>query len=113
MRTAIRLLSASTVAIALAGSAVLADRVTLSAGPTVEITFSAAARKDAVTGRVYVAFSRTAPNGRQTPIGQTDPTGVPLFSALVTDLAPGVIVRPRIEFMKVQRELREMRNRKT
>src|ERR1700683_1342566 len=55
-------------------------------GPHIDVTFTAAARATAVTGRVYVAISRT--NDRS-PIDQTDPTGVPLFALNVEGLAPG------------------------
>ena len=56
------------------------------AGPRFEISFPASARAGAVTGRVYVAISRT--NDR-TPIQQASPTGAPLFSRAVDQLAPG------------------------
>jgi hypothetical protein len=89
MRRIVSLSAALAVACVLAGTAALADRLRQAPGPSIEISFTAAARSEAVTGRVYVAFSRTPPNGRQTPIAQTAPTGVPLFSAAVTSLAPG------------------------
>jgi hypothetical protein len=57
-----------------------------SAGPRFEITFTTAARAEPVTGRVYVAISRT---NERTPIQQTSPTGAPLFSRAVDGLAPG------------------------
>ena len=47
------------------------------AGPRVEITFSAGARAEPVTGMVYVAISR---DNQRTPIEQASPTGAPLFS---------------------------------
>jgi hypothetical protein len=56
--------------------------------PRLEITFTAAARAAAVTGRVYVAISRS--NDRP-PIDQTDPTGVPLFAVNVETLGPGQV----------------------
>jgi hypothetical protein len=56
------------------------------AGLRVEITFSAAARSEPVTGMVYLAISK---DNQSTPIEQTDPEGVPLFSAFVQDLKPG------------------------
>src|SRR5438067_4553258 len=56
------------------------------AGLRVEISFSAAARSEPVTGMVYFAISK---NNQSTPIQQTDPEGVPLFSAFVQDLKPG------------------------
>ena len=55
-------------------------------GPRFEISFATSARADVVTGRVYVAISRA--NDRQTPIQQTSPTGAPLFSRAVENLAP-------------------------
>jgi hypothetical protein len=54
--------------------------------PSFEIRFSPDARKDAVTGRVYVALSKT--NARP-PIDQTSVTGVPLFGVNVDNLMPG------------------------
>ncbi|HEX5214719.1 MAG TPA: alpha/beta hydrolase-fold protein [Vicinamibacterales bacterium] len=56
------------------------------AGPRFEISFPAAARAEAITGRVYVAISRT--NDRS-PIQQASPTGAPLFSRAIDQLAPG------------------------
>jgi enterochelin esterase-like enzyme len=55
-------------------------------GPRIEVSFSPAARVDPVTGRVYVAVSRT---DQQTPIQQTGPTGAPLFAMAAEALAPG------------------------
>ena len=63
---------------------VLAQRAT--AGPRFTVAFPATAHAGPVTGRVYVALSRT--NDR-TPIQQTDTTGVPLFGVNVDALAPG------------------------
>jgi hypothetical protein len=57
--------------------------------PIVEISFAKEARAEAVTGMVYVAVSR---ENRRTPIEQTSPTGVPLFSHYVEGLAPGAAV---------------------
>jgi Putative esterase len=57
------------------------------AAPRFEIAFPASAHAEPITGRVYVALSRT--NDRQTPIQQADPTGVPLFGVNVENLAPG------------------------
>ena len=42
-----------------------------------------------MTGRVYVAISRAAD---RTPIQQASPTGAPLFSRAVENLAPGTPV---------------------
>jgi hypothetical protein len=56
-------------------------------GPSFEITFPASARAEPVTGRVYVAISRTSD---RTPIQQTSPTGAPLFSRSIDALKPGV-----------------------
>lgn len=60
-----------------------------SPGPRVEISFAASARHEPVTGMVYFAISR---DNRQTPIEQASPTGVPLFSHYVENLAPGATV---------------------
>ena len=56
-------------------------------GQRFEIAVSPSARAEPVTGRVYVAISRSL--GRQTPIEQTGETGVPLFAVNVSALAPG------------------------
>ena len=56
------------------------------AGPRIEIAFSREARTEPVTGMVYAAISRT---NQRSPIEQTSPTGVPLFSQFVEELAPG------------------------
>ena len=53
--------------------------------PRIEVLFSKDARAEPVTGMVYVAISR---DNRQTPIEQTSPTGVPLFSRFVETLSP-------------------------
>ena len=82
-----RFLLALLVAGALAPLAALAARQGAPGGLRFEITFSPSAHADPVTGRVYVAISRV--NDRQTPIQQTSPTGVPLFSRGVDALAPG------------------------
>jgi len=56
------------------------------AGPRIEISFTSTARSTPVTGMVYLAVSR---DNQRTPIEQTGPTGVPLFSRFVEQLAPG------------------------
>src|SRR3954447_26939462 len=53
--------------------------------PQIEIVFSKQARSEPVTGMVYVAISR---DNRPSPIDETSPTGVPLFSHFVDGLAP-------------------------
>src|SRR5512138_3491453 len=58
-------------------------------GPRFEVAFSRQARSEPVTGRVYIAISRT--NDRQTPLQQTSATGAPLFSHGVEGLAPGQV----------------------
>jgi hypothetical protein len=55
-------------------------------GPRFEVRFSADARKEPVTGRVYVAISKV---NTRPPIDQTSPTGVPIFAVGVESLAPG------------------------
>ena len=56
------------------------------AQPQFEIAFTKAAHPEPITGRVYVAISRS--NDR-TPIQQTGETGVPLFGVNVESLAAG------------------------
>jgi hypothetical protein len=58
------------------------------AAPRFEVTFSKQTRAEPITGRVYVALSRTS-DARNTPIQQTDETGVPLFGLDVENLAAG------------------------
>jgi hypothetical protein len=81
----VRLAIAAGLALGIAGAALTAGQ-SAGAGPRFEISFSAAARGEAVTGRVYVAISRT--NDRQ-PIQQADSTGSPLFGRNVDALKPG------------------------
>ena len=57
-------------------------------GPRFEISFSRGTSAAPVTGRVYVAISRTS-SATSTPIQQTGETGVPLFGANVEGLLPG------------------------
>jgi hypothetical protein len=56
-------------------------------GPRVAISFTSAVRTQPVTGMIYVAISR---NNSKAPIEQVGPTGTPLFSKYVEQLAPGV-----------------------
>ncbi len=56
-------------------------------GPRIEIVFAKEARTEPITGMVYVAVSR---ENTRSPIEQTSPTGVPLFSRYVESLSPGV-----------------------
>ncbi len=57
-------------------------------GPRFEITFAAAAHPTPITGRVYVAISRTS-DAQRTPIAQTGETGVPLFGVNIENVAAG------------------------
>jgi hypothetical protein len=88
--TRLRLRPLLTVAVAFALTAVArtsGERQSgAAAGPRIEIAFSREARAEPVTGMVYVAISRT---NQRSPIEQTSPTGVPLFSQFVEGLAPG------------------------
>src|SRR5688572_7790155 len=61
------------------------------ANPVFVVTFAGAARAEPVTGRVYVAISRSV--DRQPPIRQTSPTGAPFFGLDVDQLKPGAEVR--------------------
>ncbi len=86
MRLFFRLVAATLLAIAgasIAGHVAAAQART--DGPRIEIAFSRDARAEPVTGMVYVAISR---DNRRTPIEQTSPTGVPLFSHFVEGLQP-------------------------
>ena len=55
----------------------------------IEISFSPGARNQPITGMVYLAISK---DNQRTPIEQTDPEGVPLFSTFVENLKPGTPV---------------------
>jgi hypothetical protein len=59
-------------------------------GPSFQIAFAAAAHSAPITGRAYVAISRT--NTGRGPIDQTGETGVPLFGVNIDNLAPGATV---------------------
>ena len=81
----LRLAAGLGAALALAASTpLLAQRP--AAGPRFTISFPASAHAGPVTGRVYVALSKT--NDRA-PIQQADTTGVPLFGVNVDALGPG------------------------
>src|SRR5687767_501805 len=77
---------ASAVLAALAAGAVHLSAQPQPRGLRVEISFSAAARSEPVTGMLYLAISK---DNQTPPIQQTDPEGVPLFSTFVQDLKPG------------------------
>jgi Putative esterase len=81
-----QLISGLLVAASLSLLTITAVQARRPAGLQIDVAFSAAARAEPVTGRVYVAISRV--NDRQTPIEQTGITGAPLFSTGVEDLAP-------------------------
>jgi len=53
-----------------------------------EVSFAPAAHRAPITGRVYIAITRTN-DERITPIEQTGETGVPLFGVNVENLAAG------------------------
>ncbi|MDB4917062.1 MAG: hypothetical protein JWM95_4706 [Gemmatimonadetes bacterium] len=57
-------------------------------GPRFEISFSRDARAEPVTGRVYVALSKTS-DAQRSPINQTGETGVPLYGVNVENLTAG------------------------
>jgi hypothetical protein len=80
------LLAAVTIAAAAVAAAPPHDGWQPAAGPRFEITFTQGAHAQPVTGMVYVAISR---DNQRTPIDQTGPTGTPLFSKYVEELAPG------------------------
>ncbi len=65
-----------------------AASVSVAQSPRFEISFSKGAHAAPITGRVYVALSRTS-DAQRGPIQQTGETGVPLFSVNVENLAAG------------------------
>ena len=87
MRLFARLACAVVVSLALASFLVraAAAQQARTDSPRIEIVFSREARTEPVTGMVYVAVSR---DNRRSPIDETSPTGVPLFSHFVEGLAP-------------------------
>jgi len=80
-----RRFAAVLLAVTAAVPAAVARQQVAASGPRFEITFTRAARAEPVTGRVYVAISRT---NSPTPIAQASPTGAPLFSRAVGAQAP-------------------------
>ena len=76
------------IVMALVAVRVAASDQARSEGPRIDVLFSRDARAEPVTGMVYVAISR---DNRRSPIDQTSPTGVPLFSRFVEGLAPDAI----------------------
>src|SRR5262245_38290466 len=85
-----RLAIGTAAALIAAGAALAAQQSVAPTGSRFQISFSAAAHAEPITGRVYVAISRV--NDRQTPIQQADSTGVPLFAKNVDALKPGATV---------------------
>jgi len=57
-------------------------------GPRFEISFAPAAHATPITGRAYVAISRTT-DAQRTPIMQTGETGAPLFGVNIDNIAAG------------------------
>jgi len=60
------------------------------ASPHFEITFDKAAHAEPITGRVYVAISKTS-DANRTPIQQAGETGVPFFGVNIDQLAAGAV----------------------
>ncbi|HEX5352957.1 MAG TPA: alpha/beta hydrolase-fold protein [Rhodanobacteraceae bacterium] len=83
MKSRFRALLVACLVLPFAASAV---DTTTSHGPRIEISFTHAAHAGPITGRVYVAISRS---NDKPPIQQTAPTGVPLFGHDVHALEPG------------------------
>jgi enterochelin esterase-like enzyme len=81
-----RLFLRSCSALVFAGVAAVGAAQTPQKTLSIEVSFTREARAEAVTGMVYVAISR---DNQRSPIQQTGPTGVPLFSHYVERLAPG------------------------
>ena len=80
---------AAAFSIAILGAAALSATVADQSGPTITVSVAASAHSEPITGRVYVAISRT--NDRS-PIDQTGETGVPFFGLNVDGLKPGETV---------------------
>ncbi|HEV8215917.1 MAG TPA: hypothetical protein VGP95_08790, partial [Gemmatimonadaceae bacterium] len=80
-----------TIAILLTAPALAVAQVP-AASPRFEITFAKTAHAEPITGRVYVAISKTSEAGR-TPIQQTGETGAPLFGVNIDQLTPGAVAR--------------------
>src|SRR5438093_5153487 len=57
-------------------------------GPRFDVSFARSAHAEPITGRVYVAISKTS-EGTRTPIQHTGETGVPLFAVAVDNLVAG------------------------
>jgi len=68
----------------------LAVAQTPAASPRFEISFAKAAHAEPITGRMYVAISRTNDANRP-PIQQAGETGVPLYGVNIDQLAPGAV----------------------
>jgi hypothetical protein len=62
--------------------------LTAQSGPRVEVSFSPTVHPAPITGRVYIAFSRTSTADRG-PIAQAGENGVPLFGTDVSNLGAG------------------------
>ncbi len=69
---------------------VLAVAQTPAASPRFEISFAKEAHAEPITGRVYVAISKTSDANRP-PIQQVGETGVPLFAVNIEQLAAGAV----------------------
>src|SRR5436190_24402643 len=71
-------------------ASILVTLLAVSAGaqPRFEVSFGPGANPGPITGRVYVALSRTS-TPTSTPINQTGETGVPLFGVNVEELSAG------------------------
>jgi hypothetical protein len=69
-------------------AALLCSPVPLLGQARFEISFANAAHAGPITGRAYVAITRTS-DGQRTPIQQTGETGVPLFGVNLDNAAPG------------------------
>jgi hypothetical protein len=72
----------------LSALALLAAPSALLAQGRFEIMVPAAAHAGPITGRAYVALSKSS-DGQRTPIQQTGETGVPLFGVDISETAPG------------------------
>ncbi len=79
------------VCLAVSAIALLAGPRILTAQVRFEITVPPAAHAGPITGRAYVALSKSN-DGQRTPIQQTGETGVPLFGVDISEMTPGRVI---------------------
>ena len=86
------ILAASLISFSTLGAQSANPSIRQPANPVFQVSFARGANAGPITGRVYVALSRTA-SPTSTPINQTGETGVPLFGVNVEGLVAGKAAR--------------------